>query len=327
MKIPFGKIQFSVKDAGEHCTVCYGYRQEVRNGRPSADLPPPIPPRPGEDTSNRSYLGMPSQSYGAIGSFGGFGSPFGMYGSSYGCGLPGYSRFGMGAYGPSYGQSNDNNFVRMAEESSRQAFQSVESIVQAFASVSMMLESTYFAVHSSFRAVLGVAEHFSRLKGQMSHMMSALALIKYLKWFVRRILYLLSLSENDPNQEDVWRRATSSSTNGLLTPESIIESLTKPERKKSSWPILIFFSVVFGTPWLIWKLLTSLTGGADDEKGLLNVTKAKVVMTFMAENEKWMSRQGDHYVAVGMYPFASNNPNEIAFEANQELIIAPKGKL
>lgn len=212
-------------------------------------------------------MGIPSQSYGGLGAFGSYGSPFSMYGSGYsgyGCSLPGYSRFGMSGYGGGYGQPNDNDFVRMAEESSRQAFQSIESIVQAFASVSMMLESTYFAVHSSFRAVLGVADHFSRLKGQMTQMFSALAVIKYLNWFIRRILYLLSLSENDPNEEDAWRRS-SSSTNGFLTPESVVESLTKPERKKSSWPILIFFSVVFGTPWLIWKLLTSLTGGSDNE--------------------------------------------------------------
>lgn len=242
--------------------------------RPTGDQPPPIPPRPDENALNRSYMGMPSQSYASNmgGGFGSFGSPFGMYGSgysSYGCGIPSYSRLGMGGYGAAYGQPTDNDFVRIAEDSSRQAFQSIESIVQAFASVSMMLESTYFAVHSSFRAVLGVADHFSRLKGQMSQMLSALAIIKYLSWFVRRILYLLNLSENDPSEEDVWRRSGSSSTNGFLTPESVVESLTKPERKKSSWPILIFFSVVFGTPWLIWKLLTSLTGEPSNDGKLM----------------------------------------------------------
>lgn len=38
-------------------------------------------------------------------------------------------------------------FIRLAEESSRPAFESIESIVHAFGSVSMMLESTYHAVH------------------------------------------------------------------------------------------------------------------------------------------------------------------------------------
>jgi len=33
-----------------------------------------------------------------------------------------------------------------------------------YSQVAMMLESTYFAVHSCFRALLGVAEHFSNIK-------------------------------------------------------------------------------------------------------------------------------------------------------------------
>ena len=61
-----------------------------------------------------------------------------------------------------------NRFIQMAEESYLPAFQSIENIVQAFGSVSMMLESTFYAVHSSFQAVLGVAEHFSKMKLQLS---------------------------------------------------------------------------------------------------------------------------------------------------------------
>ena len=56
----------------------------------------------------------------------------------------------------------------MAEESYLPAFQSIENIVRAFGSVSMMLESTFYAVHSSFQAVLGVAEHFSKMRLQLS---------------------------------------------------------------------------------------------------------------------------------------------------------------
>lgn len=40
-----------------------------------------------------------------------------------------------------------HRFMQLAEDSSRQAFQSIESIVHAFGSVSMMLESTYHAVY------------------------------------------------------------------------------------------------------------------------------------------------------------------------------------
>ena len=49
------------------------------------------------------------------------------------------------------GPPGDSSFIRFAEESSRSAFQSIEQIVFAVASVSQMLESTYDAMFSSFR--------------------------------------------------------------------------------------------------------------------------------------------------------------------------------
>lgn len=244
--------------------------QEMK--KPSADgqVPPPLPPRPDDNNSlnaNRGlYSGYGTSGMGGYGSYGsmfGMGSPYSSYGmgSCYGMGGYGMNRYGMGGAGYG-GMSSDGDFIRLAEESSRQAFQSIESIVQAFGSVSMMLESTYFAVHSSFRAVLGVADHFSRLRIHLAQILSTLAVVKTVSWFLRRIAYILRLSDQDPNQESVWREAAKnfSSIFNDVTPESVVESLTRPEKKKSSWPIMIFFAVVFGTPWLIWKLLMSISG-------------------------------------------------------------------
>ncbi len=61
-----------------------------------------------------------------------------------------------------------NQFVELAQEGAQPAFQSIESVVQAVSSVSLMLESTYTAVRASFQAVLGVAEQFSNMKLQIS---------------------------------------------------------------------------------------------------------------------------------------------------------------
>lgn len=47
-------------------------------------------------------------------------------------------------------------FIQIAEESSRPTFQSIESIVGAVGSVAMMLENTFMAMTSSFRAILGL---------------------------------------------------------------------------------------------------------------------------------------------------------------------------
>jgi len=234
-------------------------------------------------------------------------SPFGGYGG-YGTGYGGYGSYGMG-YGSRYGMygqtpgsgGEENDFVRIAEESSIQAFQSIESIVHAFGSVSMMLESTYFAVHSSFRAVLGVADHISRLRGHMTQVVSSMTIIKTLAWFVRRLAFLLGISNIDPNNEAAWREAAASSS---LTPEAVAEALSKPD-KKSSWPIMMFFAVVFGTPWLIWKLLLSLSGSSKN-------------------GNKWMQKEGSHYIAKGLYDFVTNSPKEVGFSVGQQVVIAPK---
>lgn len=292
----------------------------------TASGPPPLPIRPdqqgangqlnrtGYGNGNGMYAGMSpygnsfSSPYSmgmGMGSYGGYG---GGYGGSYG-GYGGMSRFGMPGY-PSANGGDQNDFVRLAEESSRNAFQSIESIVQAFGSVSMMLESTYFAVHSSFRAVLGVADHFTRLRSHFAQIISTLAVVRTVQWFVRRLAFLMGLSPNDPNDEALWRDAAIKASEFPLTPEGVLDALTREDvsKGKSSWPILIFFAVVMGTPWLIWKLLAKISGSNDD-----------------AKNKRWMRGESDHYLASGAYDFVAQSPKEVSFSTGQQIIVAPKG--
>ena len=168
-----------------------------------------------------------------------------MYGSSMygGGGYGGMNRFGGG--------DMNNSFVQMAEENSRQAFQSIEGIVQAVGSVSMMLESTYSAVYNSFRAVIGVADHFSRMKTHFAQIFSALAIIRTLKWIIRKFLVLLRLREAVPHDE-LWAEAAEA---GL----SAAGQLPGGKKPSTSWPLLLFFAVIMGGPWLIWRFLSSLT--------------------------------------------------------------------
>ena len=160
--------------------------------------------------------------------------------------------YGSSMYGGGYMNRFNNDqssLVRMAEENSRQAFQSIEGIVQAFGSVAMMLDSTLQAVYNSFRAVIGVADHFTRMKSHLTQIFSAMAVIRTLKWMYRKLLVLLRLREAGVS-EDVWASAA----------ESAFGSGTGPEgRPRSNWPIMMFFAVVLGGPWLIWRLLSSLT--------------------------------------------------------------------
>ena len=65
------------------------------------------------------------------------------------------SFFPFPAYGYRMGGANaaDGSLLNGVENATRSAFQSVESVIQAFSSVSMMLESTLFAAQNSIRAI------------------------------------------------------------------------------------------------------------------------------------------------------------------------------
>ena len=234
--------------------------------------PPPLPSRPGQQNSLLGTSSMMNR-YGGYGGYGGMG-----YGSSYG-GMYGgyggmYNSLGGGMYGSAYGggygtggfggpngpDSSYSQFLRRAEESSRPAFQSIESIVMAFASVSMMMESTFQTVYNCFRAVLGVADHFSRLKLHLAKIFSAIALFRTLRYLYRRILVWLGRRPME-FANDIWKEVEGDAV-------ALAGQLDQKAQKRSpSWPIFMFFAVVVGGPYIIWKLLSSVS---DEPTGKLN---------------------------------------------------------
>lgn len=183
-----------------------------------------------------------------------------MYGGGYG-GYGSYGSYGMGInrFGSPLSQSGSSSFVGRAEESSRAAFQSIESIVQAFGSVAMMLESTHFAMHNTFLAVLSMADHFSRLRTHLVSALGALTLFKAIRYIFRKIRSLLGFSQNNGLEEELWDKAKTA-----VVPSS--GQGGGDSKKALSWPILLFFGVVLGTPLIIWKLLQSLMNDESNTK-------------------------------------------------------------
>lgn len=59
-----------------------------------------------------------------------------------------------------------------------------------------MFESTYFAVYNSFRAVVGVADQFYRLKTQLTSILSAFALVRFFKYLIKKLLRILRLARS-----------------------------------------------------------------------------------------------------------------------------------
>ncbi|KAH9491436.1 Peroxisomal membrane protein PAS20 [Bulinus truncatus] len=251
--------------------------------------PPPVPPRPSQQpTFNNRPLG-----YGGYGGYNNF-SGYNNYSSPYGFG--GYS----GLYSNPYSSLNYNRmgearsgFAQHAEESSRPAFESIETIVYAVNSVGMMLDSTFQAVYNSFRAVIGVADNFTRLKSQLLQVFSSVAFIRTLRYIYRKLLEILRLSPKG-EADRLWKIASSEM--------ATISQGNGP--KKSSWPILLFFGIIMGGPYLIWKLISAFS----NEK----------------EKVSWANGEDDHFVARGNYSFQGQGSEELSFTAGQNIIIAPK---
>jgi peroxin-13 len=230
---------------------------------------------------------------------GGYSNPlFNSYGSNnYFNGYNSYSAFNS-PYS-SYGMMNatpSNSFLRAAEDNSRNAFQSIESVVHAFSAVSAMFESTFHAVYNSFRAVVGVADQFYRLKMHLSNILSAFALFKGLRYLARRLWRIIKRQKMSEG-EDLWSSIASIDA----------ESLVKDSKRYTNWPLVLFFGVVLGGPWLIWRILSSIDAIQKDDS-------------------LWMNGKIDHFVAVSEYDYDAENNDELSFKRGQKIIIAPKGK-
>ncbi|XP_064383506.1 peroxisomal membrane protein PEX13-like [Halichondria panicea] len=297
----------------------------------SSTAPPTLPPR----TAN-SYSSTYPPSYGSgFGGVGGYGTGVGGYGtgySGYGTGVGGYGT-GVGGYGTGYsglgyrpyggmygggggfglgGMYGDESsqFMRQAEETTRAAFSSVGSVVGAVSSVSMMLESTYFAVHSCFRAVLGVAQHFTRLKNQVWDILAAIAVLRRLQQWLRYLLRLFRLRRHSEG-EDAWDEVSLAQESSLRLAHA---GHTAPGGNARVWPAVIFFAIVFGVPWLLWKLLSAI---------------ARHEETTQQENppqeQQWSGDNGDQpLVAKALYDFTASRSDELSFAAGDELVLAPR---
>lgn len=238
----------------------------------------------------------PFSSYGSYGNYGGYGGL-----SSYGGYRPYGSYGGYGLSGNQYGRDG-SQFVRQAEDRTRPAFQSVESVVGAVGSIAMMLDSTYMAIHTCFRAILGVVDHFSSMRAHVWEIISAFTLLRWLRNIVRGLLNLLRQNRQSAN-ESAWQ-TLSQGVQG--TPEAIQASGTSVTRSANVWPTVTFFAAVIGIPWLLWRIISGIARTDHTEQNSVS----------------WL---GDPAAVqcVTLYQYTAQRGDEMSFDAGQELILAP----
>lgn len=182
-------------------------------------------------------------------------SMYNSYGSSYGGGYgSGYNSYNSyGNYQPLTMDDHERRFIQYAEESSRNTFASVEGIVRAFNSIAMMLDNTFFAMTSSFRAVLSVAENFGRLRTMFGQIWYSVNIFRFFTWLYRKFLRLLGHKVPSSNVSTAWSQAKSGVGGAPAVPGS-------PGSAGSSWPTIAFLGVLVSAPYIISKFLPKYEG-------------------------------------------------------------------
>ncbi|KAK0618045.1 Peroxin 13, N-terminal region-domain-containing protein [Bombardia bombarda] len=168
-------------------------------------------------------------SYGGYGGYGGgmMGGMGGMYGGMGGMGgMYGGMQGGMG--GMPGDPNNPESLTNRFNTSTMATFQMLEGVVGAFGGFAQMLESTYMATHSSFFAMVAVAEQFGNLRNTLGSVLGIFTLMRWIRTLIAKLT-------------------------GRPPP---------PSRK----PLLFFLLAAFGLPYIMSKVIRSLAANAEEEE-------------------------------------------------------------
>lgn len=237
---------------------------------------------PEMSTTDMTSSGLGSTGYGSgmygsgmygSGMYGGGMYGSGMYGSGlgmYGSGLGGmYGGMG-GMYGGGMGGMYGNGMGGSMAQGTEATFQLIESFIGAIIGFAQMLESTYYATHSSFFTMMSVANQFTHLKDALGSLFGIYAL----RGWIKKMILRLRGAREGFSVEDFKAYTSQQQTSGSKN--------TKTPKKGngiSLKPLLFFLAAVFGMPYLLKKFVTIVAQqqrrrqggniGRNDGRGLL----------------------------------------------------------
>jgi peroxin-13 len=154
------------------------------------------------------------------------------------------------------GEMGQPSLTQAMESGTAATFQIIESIVGAFGGFAQMLESTFMATHSSFFAMIGVAEQFGHLRNYLGQVLSVFTLIRWVKGLIARLTGRELPTDLSPESFKAFETAAGTGPDGRPA-----KSGPKPSKK----PIVIFFLAVFGLPYLMNRVVRLITASQEEE--------------------------------------------------------------
>ncbi|KAG5351160.1 hypothetical protein C0989_007705 [Termitomyces sp. Mn162] len=244
--------------------------------------------------------------YGGLSSYGGMYSGMGNYGGYGGYGGMGgmYGGYGMGGMmGPNGMPMDPNNpsLTQTLESTTQNTFALLHSVVQTFTGIAQMLESTFMATHSSFFAMVGVADQFSQLRNALG---SVLGVFGFLRWMRELLTGRPASSSMNHEFRDFVNGRPVQGPQGLRSP------------KASKKPLIMFLLAIFGIPFAMSKLIRILQERARAQAA---ANGALVPGQLPPLDPSTLS------FARTLYPFTATNQNELGLKENE--IVAILGKL
>ena len=255
-----------------------------------------------------SGMGMGYGGYG--GGYGGMSGMGGMYGgmggmSPYG-GMSGMGGMGgMGMYDPAQMQQNPS--MTQALESTTQAtFALLHGVVQTFTSLAQMLESTFFATHSSFFALAGVVDQFAQLRNALGGVLGLFGLVR---WMRDLLLGRAGGGGAAGGMAGEFREFVNGRPVQGPAPRA-----PRPSRK----PLVIFFLAIVGIPYAMHRLLRILSLRAQQQQELQGGQLLGAgALPPLDPSQLTFAR--------AVYPFAASSPAELSLKENE--IVAVMGKM
>lgn len=149
--------------------------------------------------------------------------------------------------------NNPQSLTQSFSQSTQATFQLIENIVGAFGGFAQMLQSTYMATHSSFFAMVSVAEQFGTLKQTLG---SVLGIFTLMRWI--RTAFAKLTGRPMPADAMGLTPAGFAAFTGKLPDGS--PAPPKPSKK----PFFFFLAAVFGLPYLMGKLIQALARSQEE---------------------------------------------------------------